>query len=60
MPGRRWLRLAGLVVAALLLFLAVVAAFQLGSGHRPLGLGPQAPGRSPSASTSSAAPPEPR
>lgn len=45
-PGRRWLRLAALIAAAALLFLAITAAFQLGSGRRPLGIGPQAPGSS--------------
>ena len=36
-PGRRWLRLAAVVGASLVLLLAVVVAFNLGRGRTPLG-----------------------
>lgn len=39
MPGRSWLRLAAGIGVAGLLFLAIVAAFNLGQGDTPLGIG---------------------
>ena len=37
MPGRSWLRLAGLIAAALLLLRRLVIAYNLGRGKTPLG-----------------------
>ena len=50
-PGRRWLRLAGAVAAAVLLLVAVVVAYNLGRGRTPLGAMPEdgGPAASPSA-----------
>ncbi len=42
-PGRSWLRLAGLVAAALLLLLALVVAYNVGRGKTPLGAEPDDP-----------------
>jgi hypothetical protein len=39
-PGRSWLRLAGLIAAALLLLLALVVAYNVGRGKTPLGAEP--------------------
>lgn len=53
MPGRSWLRLAGLIAAAVLLLLAVVVAYNLGRGRTPLGAVPDddSPTRGPSSQT---------
>jgi len=54
-PGRSWLRLAGVVGACTLLLLAIIVAFNLGRGRSPLGDLPeseQAPS-TPSGSTAS-------
>jgi serine/threonine protein kinase len=40
-PGRRWLRLAAVIGASLVLLLAVVVAFNLGRGRTPLGAEPE-------------------
>jgi hypothetical protein len=40
-PGRRWLRLAAVIGASLVLLLAVVVAFNLGRGRTPLGAVPE-------------------
>lgn len=56
-PGRSWLRLAGVIGASLLLLLAIVVAFNLGRGRTPLGTKPdETPSRTPSASPTPAAP----
>jgi len=57
-PGRSWLRLAGVLAACLLLMLAVVVAYNLGRGRSPLATfsGGGGGDHSPSASPSSAAP----
>ena len=47
MPGRSWLRLAGLVAAALLLLLALVVAYNVGRGKTPLGAEPDDPTTAP-------------
>ena len=54
-PGRNWLRLAGVVGACTLLLLAIIVAFNLGRGRSPLGNLPEAepPGARPSQTTSS-------
>lgn len=39
-PGRSWLRLAGVIAASLLLLVAVVVAYNLGRGKTPLGAEP--------------------
>ncbi len=41
-PGRSWLRLAGVVGACTLLLLAIIVAFNLGRGRSPLGSLPEA------------------
>ena len=46
-PGRSWLRLAGLVAAALLLLLALVVAYNVGRGKTPLGAEPDDPTTAP-------------
>jgi serine/threonine protein kinase len=46
-PGRSWLRLAGLIAAALLLLLALVVAYNVGRGKTPLGAEPDDPGTTP-------------
>lgn len=57
-PGRSWLRLAGVIGACLLLLLAIVVAYNLGRGRSPLGALPgedadePAPSRTPSATPS--------
>ncbi|WP_460829905.1 protein kinase domain-containing protein [Nocardioides hungaricus] len=52
-PGRSWLRLAGVIAACLLLLLAIVVAYNLGRGRSPLGAlpgqGDDGPSTSPSA-----------
>lgn len=56
-PGRSWLRLAGVIGACLLLLLAIVVAYNLGRGRSPLGAlpgddGDPTPSRTPSATPS--------
>lgn len=51
-PGRNWLRLAGVIAASLLLLLAIVFAFNLGRGRTPLG-GTDEPDSSASGATES-------
>ncbi|HEU5036109.1 MAG TPA: hypothetical protein VFT70_03835 [Nocardioides sp.] len=56
-PGRSWLRLAGVVAAGLLLLLAIVVAYNLGQGRSPLavpggGSGGDEPSTGPSPSAS--------
>ena len=46
-PGRSWLRLAGLIAAALLLLLALVVAYNVGRGKTPLGAEPDDPSTTP-------------
>jgi serine/threonine protein kinase len=58
-PGRSWLRLAGVVGACTLLLLAVIVAFNLGRGRSPLGDLPttEESSNTPSGSTSAGAAP---
>ena len=57
-PGRSWLRLAGVIGACLLLLLAIVVAYNLGRGRSPLGALPGedegTPSGTPSATPSAA------
>ncbi len=56
-PGRSWLRLAGVIAASLLLLVAVVVAYNLGRGKTPLGADPDPSSTpTPSGSTASASP----
>ncbi len=54
-PGRSWLRLAGVIGASLLLLIAIVVAYNLGRGKTPLGAEPTDT-RSSSSPSESAAP----
>lgn len=55
-PGRSWLRLAGVIGACLLLLLAIVVAYNLGRGRSPLGALPGEDEDSTPSSTPSATP----
>ncbi len=55
-PGRNWLRLAGVIALCLLLLVAVVIAYNLGRGRTPLGsIPPDQSEKTPSAQTSPSA-----
>jgi serine/threonine protein kinase len=49
-PGRSWLRLAGVIAACLLLLLAIVVAYNVGRGRSPLGVLPGPDDESPKSS----------